>query len=112
MNIHIANLGLPEFFDRKSDIIYGLYHALSSLGHEVTLGHNSLETKMLNIIIGSDIIAGDRDATHSLQKNGCDYVIYEVENYNGTTINYRDNFNLDNYKTILNRIIRPGSRSV
>ena len=101
MKIHIANLGLAEFFDRKSDIIYGLYHALQSLGHNVTLGHNSLETKTLNIIIGSDIIAGDADATHSLQKNGCDYVIYEVENYNGTTINYRDNFNLDNYKTIL-----------
>lgn len=101
MKIHIANLGLPEFFDRKSDIIYGLYHALQSLGHNVTLGHNSLETKVLNLIIGSDIISGDTDATLSLRKNGCDYVIYEVENYNGATVNYRDNFNLDNYKTIL-----------
>ena len=101
MKLHIANLGLAEFFDRKSDIIYGLYHALQSLGHDVTLGHNSLETKTVNIIIGSDIIAGDTEATLSLMKNGCDYVIYEVENYNGSTVNYRDNFNVDNYKTIL-----------
>jgi len=101
MKLTIVNLGLPEFFDRKSDIIYGLFHALSSLGHTVSVSHNSLETKTLNILIGSDIISGDTEATLTLQKNRCDYVIYEVENYNGTTVNYRDNFNLENYKIIL-----------
>ena len=84
MRIHIANLGLPEFFDRKSDIIYGLYHAFSSLGHDLSVGHNIIENKRLNIIIGSDIISGDAEALLSLQKNKCDYAIYEVENYNGT----------------------------
>ena len=101
MKIHIANLGLPEFFDRKSDIIYGLFHALSSLGHCVTVGHNSVEGKRLNVIIGSDIIAGDHTVTHSLTRNGCDYLVYEVENFNGKTINYRRDFNLENYELLL-----------
>ena len=101
MKIHIAHLGALEFFDRKSDIIYGLYHALSSLGHDMAVGHNNLERSCLNIIIGSDVIAGDTEATLLLQKNNCDYVIYEVENYNGMTINYRDKFNLENYKILL-----------
>ena len=105
MKIHIANLGLAEFFDRKSDIIYGLYHSLKSLGHEVTLGQNTLETKVLNVIIGSDIIAGDTDAVLSLARNECDYTIYEVENYNGVTVNYRDNFNLENYQTLLRNAV-------
>ncbi len=105
MKIHIANLGLQEFFDRKSDIIYGLYHALRSLGHEVTLGQNTIETKVLNVIIGSDIIAGDTDATLSLTQNNCDYVIYEVENYNGKTVNYRDKFNIENYQTLLRNAV-------
>ena len=105
MKIHIANLGLQEFFDRKSDIIYGLYHSLRSLGHEVTLGHNSLETKVLNVIIGSDIIAGDAEATLSLRQNRCEYVVYEVENYNGITVNYRDKFNLENYQTLLKNAV-------
>ena len=104
MKIHIANLGLLEFFDRKSDIIYGLYHSLRSLGHEVTLGQNRLETKALNIIIGSDIIAGDTDATLCLQ-NKCDYIVYEVENYNGSTINYRNKFDLENYQNLLRNAI-------
>ena len=91
MKIHISNLGPLEFFDRKSDIIYGLYHAFRTLGHNVTVGHNKLEAKALNIIIGSDVISGDAEATWSLKKNSCDYVIYEVENYNGKTINYRVN---------------------
>ena len=101
MKIHIAHLGALEFFDRKSDIIYGLYHALSSLGHDVTVGHNNIENKSLNIIIGSDVIAGDAEATLLLQKNNCDYAVYEVENYNGITVNYRAKFNLENYKTLL-----------
>ena len=101
MKIHIANLGPHEFFDRKSDIIYGLYHAFRTLGHNVTVGHNSLETKALNIIIGSDVISGDTQATWSLKKNSCDYVIYEVENYNGATINYRESFKHENYQTLL-----------
>ena len=101
MKIHISNLGPQEFFDRKSDIIYGLYHAFRTLGHNVTVGHNSLETKALNIIIGSDVISGDTQATWSLKKNSCDYVIYEVENYNGATINYRESFKHENYQTLL-----------
>ena len=112
MKIHIANLGSPGFFDWKSDIIYGLFHALTSLGHCVTIGHNSIEGKRLNIIIGSDIIAGDHSVTQSLTSNKCDYIIYEIENFNGKTINYRENFNLENYKLLLRKaqlVITPYS---
>ena len=101
MKLSIVNLGLPEFFDRKSDIIYGLFHAFNDLGFNTTIEHNQFNAKSLNIVIGSDIIAGDANAVRQLTQSGVDYVIYEVENYNGTTINYRDNFNLDNYKTVL-----------
>ena len=67
----------------------------------MTVGHNSVEGKRLNIIIGSDIIAGDHTVTQSLTRNGCDYVVYEVENFNGKTINYRKDFNLENYELLL-----------
>ena len=101
MNINIANLGLQEFFLRKSDIIYGLYHALSSLGHDVTVSHNELNGKRLNLIIGSDIISGDNSAIKQLLVPNIDYAIYEVENFNGHTINYRDNFPIQNYVDLL-----------
>lgn len=99
--INIVHLGLPEFFDRKSDIIYGLYYALRSLGLDTSITHNEFNCKSLNLLIGSDIIAGDNNAMSQLILSQADYVIYEVENYNGKTINYRTNFNLANYKNLL-----------
>ena len=95
MKIHIANLGLPEFFDRKSDIIYGLFHALSSLGHCVTVGHNSVEGKRLNVIIGSDIIAGD-PVTQSLSNNSCEYIVWNWK-FQRKNDKLQEDFNLENY---------------
>ena len=100
MRVNIVNLGLSEFFDRKSDIIYGLFHALSSLGYETAISHNSLKASDLNLIIGSDVAAGDAGAVQQISKN-IDYIIYEVENFNGKTVNYRENFNLTNYQKLL-----------
>ena len=100
MRVNIANLGLPQFFDRKSDIIYGLFHALSSLGYETSVSQNSVNAKDLNLIIGSDIAASDEGAVQQISKH-TDYIIYEVENFNGNTINYRNQFNLSNYQTLL-----------
>jgi hypothetical protein len=99
--IHIVNLGMSGFFDRKSDILYGLYHALQHLGNNVTIGQNTFERSALNLLIGSDIICNDLDAIHSVLKNNIDYIVYEVENFNGSTINYRQNLNLDGYKEII-----------
>jgi len=115
MKLSIINLGLPEFFDRKSDIIYGLFHAFTDLGFNTTIEHNQFNAKSLNIVIGSDIIAGDANAVRQLTQSGVDYVIYEVENFNGKTINYRQDFKLQNYLDLLSRakfIITPYSHNV
>ena len=101
MRINIANLGLTDFFLRKSDIIYGLYHSLVDLGHDVIVSHNQLNGKSLNLIIGSDIISGDASAIEKLMQPGVEYAIYEVENFNGSTINYIPNFAIHNYLTLL-----------
>lgn len=99
--INIAHIGLNEFFDRKSDIIYGLFHALSDLGYEVIVTHNSLSAKYYNLIIGSDILAGDESSVNNIIHSKFDYAIYEVENFNGKTVNYRREFNIENYKRLI-----------
>ena len=101
MKLSISNLRLPEFFDRKSDIIYGLFHAFNDLGYNTVIEHNQINCKALNIVIGSDVIAGDANAVRQLRQPGIDYAIYEVENFNGNTINYRHDFNLENYSHLL-----------
>ena len=103
MRINIVNLGLDEFFDRKSDIIYVLFSALTEMGHSTSISHNHIDGSALNIIIGSDIICGDPNALNSLIKSGADYAIFEVENFNGKTINYRKNFDLNGYTTLLEK---------
>jgi hypothetical protein len=103
VRINLVNLGLDEFFDRKSDIIYVLFSALSEIGHSTSISHNHIEGSALNIIIGSDIICGEPNALHSLLHSGADYAIFEVENFNGTTINYRKNFDLNGYTTLLEK---------
>ncbi len=101
MKINIANIGPKDYFDRKSDIIYGLFHALNSIGHETSIIQNQL-AKGLNLIIGSDVLAGRlQSAVQQLISLNTDYVIYEVENFNGSTVNYYKNFKLENYKRLL-----------
>ena len=91
MKINILNVGLAEFFDRKCDIVYGLYHALNDLGHQVTITHNVIERSALNLLVGSDILCGDLDLVKLMTSSGVDYAVYEVENFNGQTINYQSN---------------------
>ena len=99
--INILHLGLTEFFDRKSDIVYGLFHALNSLGHDTTITHNEFQKNRLNLIIGSDILSANMDAIHQIIKSETDYVIYEVENFNGQSINFMKNFPIENYCEII-----------
>ena len=65
--------------------------------------HNHSERSGLNIIIGSDIICGKPDQLNSLLSSGADFAIFEVENFNGTTINFRKNFDLNGYATLLEK---------
>lgn len=101
MRINIAHLGLPEFFDRKSDIIYVLFCALEQMGHNTSITHNKIERSALNIIVGSDIICNQKKALLDLINSKCDYAIFEVENFSGKTINYRRDFDLSGYVTLL-----------
>jgi hypothetical protein len=101
MRVNILHLGPAEFFDRKSDIIYGLFHAITDLGHEVTIGHHQIRQNCLNLIVGSDVAAYSANAINKLESSLVDCAIYEVENFNGTTINYRPNFPIDNYLRLL-----------
>ena len=101
MRIHIVNLGMSGFFDRKSDILYGLYHVLQDLGNSVSIGQNIFEKRALNLLIGSDIICNDVEAIRTVLRNNIDYAVYEVENFNGITINYRTKLDLNGYKEII-----------
>lgn len=101
MNINIVNIGMAQQFDRKSDIVYGLFHAFKTLGHTPTISNNSFTRGKLNLIIGSDILVGSKQACESLFENQIPFAIYEVENFNGTTINYRKNFDIEAYKYLL-----------
>ncbi|MEK9571394.1 MAG: hypothetical protein VW124_20405 [Paracoccaceae bacterium] len=101
MRINILHLGLSEFFDRKSDILYVLCNALSDMGHTTSIGHNKIERSGLNIVIGSDIISGSPEAISTLIDSKCDFAVFEVENFNGKTINYRQNFDLSGYTLLM-----------
>lgn len=101
MKIHICNIGPPDIFDRKSDIIFGLLHALESLGHNASVGSNIFDPSSINIVIGSDLICGGDNVMNFLKKASIEYVVYEVENFNGQTINYRKDFPIGNYKQFL-----------
>ena len=41
------------------------------------------------------------DAIHQIIKSETDYVIYEVENFNGQSINFMKNFPIENYCEII-----------
>ena len=102
MKINIAHFGSTDWFNYKADIIYGLYHAIRKANSDVTISHNSFSSNRLNLIIGADWLSG-----LSLEKikkitNSFDYCIYEVEYFDGLTINNRKDFNTNHYLEILN----------
>jgi len=101
MNVNIVNIGMTAQFDRKCDIVYGLFHAFKTLGHTPTISHNSFSKDKLNLIIGSDLLVGSKQACESLSENQIPFAIYEVENFNGTTINYRKTFDIEAYRYLL-----------
>lgn len=100
MNYNIVNVGNSEWFNFKSDIIYGLYHSLIRRGHDVTISHNRF-ARRTNIIIGADFLANDPEKVDDLRRNHVDYIIYEIECFDGKTINHRKAFNVSNYKKLI-----------
>lgn len=101
MKINIANIGSKDWVDYKSDINFGLYYALKSLGHDVSLGFNSVDANALNLIVGSDTLISHSDFLTRITRNKIDYMVYEVEKFDGKTINDRPNFLLGNYQALL-----------
>lgn len=101
MRVNITHIGLNDFFLRKSDIIYGLYHALSDLGYDTVVSHNQFDRRALNLIIGSDIVTDEALAIKQIIAQRVDYAVYEVENFNGSTVNYQSSFSLDNYLALI-----------
>lgn len=102
MNINITNIGTKEWLDFKADITFGLYYSLRNLGFDTTITVNKTEKSRLNILIGADFIANNERAVLDLIGSGTDFVVYEVEAFDGNTINGRADFNLDNYLNLIN----------
>ena len=101
MNINITNIGPKEWVDFKGDISLGLLHALRSIGHDVTMSTNYFEKKALNIIVGSDFLSGMPNILQPLIRSNYDYAVFEVEAFDGSTINHRQDFPLGNYQALL-----------
>jgi hypothetical protein len=102
MKINIAHLGPNEWFNFKSEIIYGLFHTLSDLGHDVVVTHNQLDKFRLNILIGADWLAKSENLKF-INENSVDYFIYEVEAVVNGTINHRSDFDMHSYLEIIDR---------
>jgi hypothetical protein len=109
MKLNISHLGSNDWFNYKSEIIYGLFHAFSKLGHDVTILHNNFSTDRHNILIGADWLANEKN-TQALIQTKIDYSIFEVEAFDGKSINHRANFNINSYLELIQhaaQIITP-----
>ena len=100
MKINIAHIGSNNWFNYKSDIIYGLFHTFNKLGHITTITNNSLSKHAHNLIVGADWLTSDKELSF-IFKEQYEYSIYDVENFDGKTINNRSDFNIQNYTALL-----------
>ena len=96
----IAHIGSNEWFNYKSEIIFGLLHSLRSLGHEVAIIHNQLDVGTTNIIVGADWLVDCR-MLDEIVNNRIKYYVFEVEAYDGVTVNGRKDFNIKGYQVLL-----------
>lgn len=100
VKINIAHVGSSEWFNFKSEIVYGLYHSLLKLGHEVSVTQNQFMTGYHNLVVGADWLT-ESSHLQSIRDTGVEYSIYDVERFDGWTINGRQGFNIDNYMELL-----------
>ena len=105
MKLNISHFGSNDWFNYKADIIYGLYHAFKRLSFEVTISHNNLSKNIINIIVGADWLGNLKFEQVKQITNNYKYCIYEVEHFDGKTINNRLDFNLNHYLEIINHSI-------
>ncbi len=96
MKLNISHIGNNDWFNYKSEIIYGLFHSFCSMGHDVTILHNNFSRNRHNILIGADWLTDEKNV-QALKKTKIEYSIFEVEAFDGKTINHRDNFNVESY---------------
>lgn len=100
MKINIAHIGSNDWFNYKTEIVYGLYHSLVRLGHEVGMSHNQLLPDFHNIIIGADWLTEDAHVQH-IKKTKLDFSVFDVEGFDGKTVNQRPSFNIKTYLELL-----------
>lgn len=101
MKFNICNVGTKEWIDFKADISFGLYASLLELGHDTSISVNNFYLDRLNIIIGADFLAGNVENIRHLLKSKVEYVIFEVEHFDGFTVNSREQFNIEDYKLLI-----------
>jgi len=100
MKYNIANIGTKEWLDFKRDISFGLYYALKRLNKNIEMSINGFDKGALNIIIGADFLVG-QNIIQKIVKENIDYAIYETENFSGTNINNRHNFDIYEYVDLI-----------
>jgi len=101
---NISHIGTSEWFNYKQEIIFGLFHALRSLGKDVVISHNNLDPNRINIIIGADWLVQDKGFNDFIDGK-IKYIIFEVEAFDGSTINNRSEFNVNNYRRLIENAI-------
>jgi hypothetical protein len=105
MRLNVCNLGDDDWFNYKSDIVFGLGHALQTVGHDTTIAHNRPAADRLNVLVGTDQVPLDRGLadlfTRNLASPAFEYCVFETEVFNGRTLNLRENFDVDLYLELL-----------
>ena len=97
----ICHIGPSKWYDFKVEAIHGLYFSLLRLGRDVTIEHNRVDKSRLNILIGADFLAGNNESTNNIISQGFDYVIFEIEKFDGNSINSRKKFNIELYLSLI-----------
>ncbi len=105
MKINICNFGNNEWFNFKSDIIFGLFFSLQKLGSDVFIAHNHIRPDCLNVIVGADYIPHNNQLVEMFLSNATsknfDFCVFETEIFDGHTLNERPDFNAVMYLDLL-----------
>ena len=105
MKINICNIGNKEWLDFKADISFGMFYSLLDLGYDVTMSINDFSNDRLNIVIGAESLVNNSENIRNILDSKIEYVLYEIENFDGFSINGREDFNAEGYKLLIERAI-------
>ena len=78
--VNIAHIGDGPWFDFKADIIFGLFHALSDSGVDVSITQNDFDEHEFNLIVGADWLANSTSLQYlkllkKATRRGRDYAV-------------------------------------